>query len=255
MFKNIVITGASSGIGAALAAYYARPGATLGLIGRDLSRLAAVANRSLGLGAAVETGQLDIRDRTALAAFLAGFDRDHPIDLLIANAGILDGRRADGTIETAEMARGVIDINLSGALDTLHAVLSQMRSRRRGHIVLISSLAALSPLADAPAYSASKAGLLAYGLALRAAVATENVRVTVVCPGYVTSGMTDIHIGDHPLKMSAQRAARLIGAGIARNRRVIGFPLALYLASSVSQFIPEFISRLATRGIRFHVKR
>ncbi len=254
-FHNIVITGASSGIGAALAAYYARPGATLGLIGRDPTRLAAVADRSRELGAAVEPGQFDIRDRVSLTAFLADFDRDHPIDLLIANAGVLDGRRADGAIETAELARGVIEINLLGALDTLHAVLPQMRGRRRGHIVLVSSLAALAPLADAPAYSASKAGLLAYGVGLREAVAAENVRVTVVCPGYVTSGMTDIHIGEHPMKMAADRAARLIGAGIARNRRVIGFPLPLYVGSLISRFVPESVTRLATRGIRFHVQR
>jgi short-subunit dehydrogenase len=72
-----------------------------------------------------------------------------------------------------------------------------MRTRRSGHIVLVSSLAALSPLPDAPGYSASKAGLLVYGQAMRAAVALDNVRVTVVCPGYVTSAMTDTHIGDH----------------------------------------------------------
>ena len=76
-----------------------------------------------------------------------------------------------------------------------------MRRPRRGHIVLVSSLAALSASPDAPAYSASKAGLLSYGRALRAAVADEHVRVSVVCPGYVTSAMTDTHVGEQPLKI------------------------------------------------------
>jgi short-subunit dehydrogenase len=252
-FSNIVITGASSGIGAALAKYYARPGIALGLIGRDPERLNAVADHARAAGAMVEGGLFDLRDRAALLNFLTGFDRTNPINLMIANAGVLDGRRADGSIEHADMARRVIEINLLGAVDTLHAVLPAMRTRRSGHIVLVSSLAALSPLPDAPGYSASKAGLLAYGQAMRAAVALDNVRVTVVCPGYVTSAMTDTHIGDHPLKISAEKAAQLIGAGIIRNRAVIGFPLPLYLLALISPLFPEFVTRLATKGMRFHV--
>jgi short-subunit dehydrogenase len=253
-FQNIVITGASSGIGAALARYYAKPGVTLGLTGRDAARLGAVAADARAAGAAVETAAFDLRDRTALNGFLAGFETAHPIDLIIANAGILDGTRADGTIEDAQTARRVIDINLLGGVDTLHAVLPVMRARKSGHIVLVSSLAAMSPLPDAPAYSASKAGLMSYGLAMRAAVAPDNVRISVVCPGYVTSAMTETHIGEHPLKISAEKAARLIARGIARNKPLIGFPLPLYILSLIEPLFPEFVVRIATKGIRFHVE-
>jgi short-subunit dehydrogenase len=216
-FTNIVITGASSGIGAALARCYARPGVTVGLIGRDPARLSAAAADVRGAGGVAQEGALDLRDRAALASFLQEFDAQHPIDLLIANAGVLDGRRADGTIEDADMARRVIEINLLGAIDTLHAVLPGMRRRKRGHIALVSSLAGLAPVTDAPAYSASKAGLLSYGRALRAALAGETIAVSVVCPGYVTSAMTDTHIGKQPGKISAEAAARIIAAGIGRN--------------------------------------
>lgn len=252
-FRNIVITGASSGIGAALAKFYARPGRTLGLIGRDARRLAGIAAEVTAAGAVAVEGVLDLRDRSAATAFLADFDEHHPVDLVIANAGILDGRHADDTVEDAEAMRRVIEINLLGALDSVHALLPSMRHRRRGHIALVSSLAALSPLPDAPAYSASKAGLLAYGRGLRAALAPEQIRVTVVCPGYVTSAMTDTHIGSHPQKISAEAAARLIGAGIERNKPVIGFPRSLYILSLITPFLPEFITRLATQGLRFHV--
>lgn len=253
MFANVVITGASSGIGAALARLYAKPGVTLGLLGRDATRLGSVADAAMAAGAAVEQGVLDLRDRAALAGFLQAFDAAHPVELLIANAGVLDGRRADGRIEDAAVAREVIEINLLGALDTLHAVLPAMRGRRHGHIVLVSSLAALSPLADAPAYSASKAGLLSYGRALRRAVAEDGVQVSVVCPGYVSSAMTNSHIGNQPGKISAEAAAGLIAAGIKRNRAVIGFPRGLYLGSLISPFLPAFVLRAATKGIRFHV--
>ena len=252
-FHNIVITGASSGIGAALAKFYARPGVTLGLIGRDPARLGAVAAEVRTAGAVVVEGLVDLRDRPALAGFLTDFDARHPVDLLIANAGVLDGRRAEGVVEDADTARRVIEINLLGAVDTLHALLPAMRQRRRGHIVLVSSLAGLSPLPDAPAYSASKAGLLSYGRAMRVAVAHENVRISVVCPGYVASAMTETHIGNQPHKISAEAAARLIDAGIARNRPVIGFPWNLYVLSLISPFFPEFVIRLATKDIRFHV--
>jgi short-subunit dehydrogenase len=227
---------------------------TLGVTGRDAARLEAVGDGLRAAGAQIRPGIFDIRDRLALAAFLAEFDAAHPIDLLIVNAGVLDGRRADGTLETADTARRVIDINLLGAVDTVQAVLPAMIARGRGHIVLVSSLAALAPVPDAPAYSASKAGLLAYGRALRAAVVETGVRVSVVCPGYVESAMTDSHIGKQPGKISAAAAARLIAAGIARNRPVIGFPRLLFILSLITPFIPEAITRLATKDIRFHVK-
>jgi short-subunit dehydrogenase len=252
-FANIVITGASSGIGAALATFYAAPGITLGITGRNAARLDAVAAGLAATGAQVKQGLLDVLDRPALSGFLSGFDAVHPIDLLVANAGVLDGRRADGSFETGDAARRVIDINLLGALDTVHAVLPQMIARRGGHVVLVSSLAALSPVADAPAYSASKAGLVAYGRALRTGLAETGVRVSVVCPGYVVSAMTESHIGEQPGKISAEAAARLIAAGIARNRQIIGFPRALYGLAMISPFVPEAINRLATKGIRFHV--
>jgi len=248
-----VITGGSSGIGAALAKFYAGPGVTLGVVGRDAARLDAVGLALRAAGAQVRQGLFDLRDRPALATFLADFDFRHPIDLLIVNAGVLDGRRADGALEDADAARRVIDINLLAAIDTVHAVLPHMAGRGRGHIVLVSSLAGLSPVADAPAYSASKAGLLAYGKALRAALVETGVRVSVVCPGYVASAMTDSHIGKQPSKISAASAARLIAAGIARNRQVIGFPRMLYILAMITPFVPEAINRLATRSIRFHV--
>src|ERR1700741_1937326 len=100
--RAIVITGASSGIGAALSRQLAWPGRVLALIGRDEGRLASVAAACSSKGASCRTASIDIRDRERMSAFLARFDREHPIDLLIANAGILDGRRDNQVVENGE---------------------------------------------------------------------------------------------------------------------------------------------------------
>jgi short-subunit dehydrogenase len=249
----IVITGASSGIGAALALQYAAPGVTLILIARNETRLATIATAARAKGATVEAASIDTRDTATITTYLTTSDTTHPIDLLIANAGVLEGRTADGTIEDFATAARVIEINLLGALATTHAILPAMRGRKRGHIALVSSLAAFSPLTDAPAYSASKSGLLSYGLALRAALAGTGVTVSVACPGYVESAMTDSHIGEQPMKLKAPQAATLIARGIAANHAVIGFPRPLYLGSLLSTIIPEPLRLLFTKSMRFHV--
>src|SRR6188472_3091607 len=150
----MVITGASSGIGAALALRLAGVGTHIALLGRDVGRLTAVADACRGHGAVCQTAAIDICDGPAMSAFLQQVDRQEPIDLLIANAGVLEGRQADQVVEAAGVARPVIETNLLATLDTVHHVLPGMRQRRNGTIVLVASLASLVPLADAPAYSA-----------------------------------------------------------------------------------------------------
>ena len=225
----------------------------LGVTGRDAARLGVVTAGLRKAGADVHEGLFDLRDREALSNYFSRLQSSSPIDLLIVNAGVLDGRHADGSLEDAGAARAVIEINLLGAIDTVQAVLPHMLARGSGHIVLISSLAALSPVADAPAYSASKAALLAYGKALRTALVETGICVSIACPGYVASAMTETHVGKQPGKISAEAAASLIANGIAKNRQVIGFPRLLYWLATISPFVPEAMHRLATRDIRFHV--
>jgi short-subunit dehydrogenase len=249
----IAITGASSGIGAALAVQLAEPGRTLALIGRDAGRLEQVAAACGSKGASCRIGCLDIRDGASLAAFLEAVDKEQPIDTFISNAGILDGRRDGQVVESGETARLVLQTNLLAAIDAVHLILPKMRQRRRGEIVLVASLAALVPLADAPAYSASKAGLLSYGLALRDAVAAEGIKVIVACPGYVSTAMADIHLGPRPGEISAEAAAAIVVRGLRRNKDLIGFPLVPFWLSRFSLLVPEFLRRRGARGTRFHV--
>lgn len=247
-----LITGASSGIGAAIAIDLARRGYRLGLTGRDAGRLAEVAGRCAALndGACAHAAG-DIRDGEAFGAFAASIG---PIDLYISNAGILDGRRDGEAVESRTAALDVLSINLTASIDCLHRVLDGMRARGSGRIVLVSSLAGLSPLPDAPAYSASKAGLISYGLALRAALHDEGIGVTVACPGYVDTRMAGDHLGHRPHQISAEDAASRIIRAALKDRALHGFPFPLYPAAHFSLIAPSWLERLVTRGLRFTVR-
>ncbi|WP_428681641.1 SDR family NAD(P)-dependent oxidoreductase [Reyranella sp.] len=254
-FKTIVITGASSGIGEALARALAAPGRTLALLGRNIERLEAVAAACRAKGATCRVASVDQTDTARLSAILEEVGRETAIDLLIANAGILDGRSVDETVESGSAARRVLETNLLATVDLVHLVLPAMRRNGCGSIALVASLASLVPLPDAPAYSASKAGLLSYGLALRDAVAAEGIRVVVACPGFVATAMADKHLGPRPGEISAEDAAERIITGLKRNRAMIGFPFVPFWLSRLSLLVPEGIRRRGMRNTRFHVGR
>lgn len=251
--KAIVITGASSGIGAALAERLAAPGRLLCLLGRDVGRLEALAGRCAAKGAETRVASVDVRNTDALRATLGDCERARSVDLLIVSAGILEGRGEGQTVEDIDDARRVIETNLMAAMESVAAVLPGMRQRRRGDIILVSSLAAFVPLPDAPAYSASKAGLLSYGLALRDALAEDGIGVIVACPGFVATPMGRIHIGSRPGEVSADEAATRILQGWRRNRPVVGFPLIASWLSRLSLLVPERLRRRNMRSTRFHV--
>ena len=220
---KIVITGASSGLGAALARAYARTGHELFLAGRDAVRLSLVALECQKADATVHTQVVDVTDRAAMASWLASIG---DVDLLIANAGISAGTGEFG--ETEAQARRIFAVNLEGVLNTLHPVIPCMVARGKGQIALISSLAGLRGQPGAPAYSASKGAVRMYGESLRLDLAAKGVGVTVVCPGFVRTPMTDVNKFPMPWRMEADAAARLIARKLAKNPARIAFPWQLY---------------------------
>jgi short-subunit dehydrogenase len=219
---HILITGASSGIGAALALAYARPGAHLSLGGRNQDRLAEIAGQAAARGATTAMAAIDVRDREAVADWVTAADERAPLDLVIANAGISGGTH--GGPESADQTRAIFAINLDGVLNVALPAIPRMVARKRGQIAIISSLAAYRGFPGAPAYSASKAAVKVWGEALRGDLAPQGVRVNVVMPGFIKSPMTDANSFSMPFLMSAEKAAGIIQRGLAADRARIAFP-------------------------------
>lgn len=227
--QRILITGASSGIGAALAATYATTGASLVLGGRNRDRLAAIEASCRAKGAEVETAAIDVVDAAAMRRWIEEADGRRPLDLVIANAGISAGTGTHG--ESEAQTRAIFAINIDGVVNTVRPALQRMEGRGHGQIALMSSLAAFRGFPGAPAYCASKAAIRVWGEALRGEYEAKGIAVTVICPGYVESPMTAVNDFPMPMLMSAERAARIVKRGLARNRARIAFPFPMYFGA------------------------
>ena len=243
MAKTILITGASSGIGKALALRFAEAGVSLALSGRDGPRLEAVAAECRQRGATIIAHQVDARDRAAMTAWITGVDRKTPVDLVVANAGVMSGTPPQGLLEGSDEAYKLIETNVLGVLNTVQPLLAPMMERRHGQIAIVSSLAAFIALPDSPSYCASKSAVLSYGLALRALLADKGVRVSVICPGYITTPMSAREQVQKPQEMSPEKAADIIVRGLAKNRAVIAFPRMLALLTRINALLPDRLRR------------
>jgi short-subunit dehydrogenase len=234
--KSILITGGSSGIGEALALDYAAPGVFLGITGRDQGRLEAVAGRCRAKGAVVAAQVVDVRDAAALSAWLTEIDLARPLDLVVANAGISAGTGRFG--ESDRQARDILAVNVDGVVNTVLAAAALMRPRGRGQIAIMSSLAGFRGFPSAPAYCASKAAVRVWGEALRGSLEPEGIEVSVICPGYVKSRITDRNDFPMPFFLGAERAAGIIRRGLAANRARIVFPRRLFAAVWLLALLP-----------------
>ena len=240
---HILITGASSGIGAALAVAYARPGVHLSLGGRNHERLADVAAQVQARGATSATAAVDVRDPDAVAEWVAAADERMPLDLVIANAGVSGGTY--GGPESAERTRAIFAVNLDGVLNVALPIIPRMIARKSGQIAIISSLAGYRGFPGAPAYSGSKAAVKAWGEALRADLAPRGVKVNVVMPGFIKTPMTDANGFHMPFLMSAEKAAGIIQRGLAADRARIAFPFpTAFLAWAMSALSPVIADQI-----------
>ena len=251
--KSILITGASSGIGEALALHYAKEGVFLALSGRNEERLSAVARACQDKGAAVDIAVLSVTDQGHMEDWINDVDEANPLDLVIANAGISGGTGGVMNGEPVAQAREIFDVNLTGVLNTVGPILPRMIARGRGQIALMASLAAFRGFPGAPAYSASKGAVRFYGEALRGAILHTGVKVNVVCPGFVKSRMTAVNDFPMPFLMSAEKASSIIANKLAGDKGRIAFPWPVLASSWFLSILPDclaqkILSRLPAKG-------
>jgi short-subunit dehydrogenase len=238
-FQHLLITGASSGLGAALAREAARPGAVLHLGGRRAEALEAVAADCAARGAAVTTRLVDVRDAGDMSDWIGDCGR---LDLVIANAGIGGGTGA-GT-EGADTARRIFETNVTGVLNTALPAIAVMARQEpgedgwRGHVATIASLAAFVAGPSAPAYCAAKSAVQRWTEARDASERRRGIRLHAVCPGFIRTPMTAENPFPMPLLMDAEDAARRTLRGIARGRLRIAYPWPLYALARVTGALP-----------------
>jgi short-subunit dehydrogenase len=243
---RIFLTGASSGIGAALARHYAAAGATLGLVARrrrELEQLAAA------LPKPCEIYSLDVRDAAGLAGAARHFIAGHGLpDAVIANAGLSVGTLTEHPEDT-EIFQEVLAINVIGLVNTFQPFLAGLRERSTGTLAGIASVAGYRGLPGAGAYSASKAAAIAYLESLRVELRGSGVRVVTVCPGFVDTPLTRVNPYPMPFLMRPEVAAAKIAARIAGGRPYSVIPWQMAVVARALHVMPDWLyDRLFARA-------
>jgi short-subunit dehydrogenase len=237
---KVFLTGASSGIGMALARHYARAGAIVGLVARRGDALAALAAecRRAFPSCTVSTYALDVRDADALASAAAQFIAEHGLpDVVIANAGISKGvATGHGDLEAF---REVMDVNCFGMAATFEPFAARMAAARHGALVGIASVAGLRGLPGSGAYSASKAAALTYLESLRVEMRPHGVAVVTIAPGYIRTPMTAHNPYPMPFLMDAERFAAKAAQAIERKSRFAIFPWPMRIAAALLRALPR----------------
>lgn len=247
--RTVLLTGASSGIGEALAIELAKRAAILGLLARRETELRDLAARCEAAGGTARVFACDVTDADAVQGAADAFrnEFDH-IDILIANAGV-GGNNAETRAFKPEAVKNVIDINLLGAANSIYAVLPQMIERGSGHLVAISSLAGFRGLPKSAAYSASKAGMTAFFESVRLDVADKGVNVTIIQPGFIKTPLTSGRGNKMPFLMELDDAIPHFIRAIENKKKFAAFPWQLATIVRVGRIFPAWLyDRIAGRA-------
>lgn len=247
--KVVLLTGASSGIGEALAIALAKKGAVLGLLARRKDLLEKIKKDCEKAGGTARVFACDVTNEDAVLAAAEEFKHEFEhIDVLIANAGI-GGNNAETRAMQPLAVKKVIDINLMGAVNSVHAVLPGMLKRGSGQIVAISSLAGFRGLPRSAAYSASKAGMTAFFESLRLDVKHQGVDVTIIQPGFIKTPLTSGREARMPFIMDLDDAIPLFIKAIEKKKRFAAFPWQLATFVRAGKFMPGWLyDRVAGRA-------
>ena len=244
--QTVFITGASSGIGRALAEHYAANGATLGLAARRGEQLEALAASLSALGAArVSCYPLDVADAPALSAAAQDFIARHGApDIVVASAGVSSGTLTECPEDLAAIRR-IFDINVYGMAATFSPFIAAMRgavgSGRAGRLVGIASVAGIRGLPGAEAYSASKAATIAYLESLRLEMRAYGIKVVTIAPGYIATPMTAVNPYRMPFLLPAAEAARRFARAIERGTSYTVIPWQMGVVAKILRLLPNAV--------------
>lgn len=238
---RILVTGASGGLGRALAHHYAAPGVRLSLWGRDRDRLGLVARDCRMVGAQAEMRSLDLSEVTSALAALREDDADDPFDLVIFSSGRGDIRATGDRIEDAALVAHLGTVNFTAPAAMAAAMAERMAARGHGRIVLVGSAAAFHALPFAAAYSGSKAGLARFADALRLAARPHGVSVTLVSPGFIDTAAGREVPGPKPMLMAPDAVAGRIAKAAASGKAHLVLPWPFVVLRWFDRILPRFL--------------
>lgn len=260
--QRVFITGASSGIGAALALFYARRGAQVALVGRRAQALQAVLEslpppsppfkRAIASTAAISVCAADgceaaaghrlyvadVRDRPALHAAAADFLKDGPVDIVLASAGISVGTLTE-ELDDFDVFSAVLATNVNGTVATFEPFIASMKQRGQGTLVGIASVAGVRGLPGASAYSASKAAVRCYCESLRVELKDSGVKVVTIAPGFIDTPMTARNPYKMPFLMPVERFAAQTAAAIDRGSSYKVIPWQMGIVAKLLRLVPN----------------
>ncbi len=238
-YPSVFITGASSGIGRALAIAYAAPNVHLFLCGRNENRLKQTVQACVDKGAVVQTYIFDVTDSAVVQSSIQNANTICPLTLVIANAGISSGIL--GMKENANATQAILQTNIWGVVNTVLPAIQVLKQNGGGQLALMSSLAGNHGLPSCPAYSASKACVKAWGEALRGFLKEDNINVTVICPGFIKTPLTDANAFGMPFLMQPEKAAQIMKRGLDKNKAMIAFPWQMAFVGWLLRVLPNWI--------------
>jgi len=232
--RNIFITGATTGIGLALAEAYLKEGHHVGMCGRDISK---VPNNFKDIYPFMHLYQADVTNKEEIQAAILDFCQGD-IDLIIANAGIKENRFT--SMPDFDISRKVINTNLIGVINTFDIGVQLMVPRKKGHLVAIASVAGFIGLPRAAAYSASKAAVLKYLEAISFDLLKFGVNVTAIAPGFIDTPLTRDNNFNMPFLMDARTGAKKIKNAIRKKKRLYIFPFRMFCVIYILEKMPRF---------------
>lgn len=234
--KTVFITGATSGIGFGLAESYLQQACRVIITGRTEEKLEQAKQKLAEYSDTLIVKLIDVRDEEKMKNYLLEIDNLYQIDMIIANAGISAG--VSGNSDFSSVAKEIFDINVYGVFNSVHPLIERMQQRKKGHIVLISSMSAFFGLTSAIFYASSKAAIKSYGEGLRILMLDYNIDVSTVFPGFVESNITRSNKFKMPFFMDTPKAVSIITKKLNAKKGYISFPKKMQLLVYIISILP-----------------